>query len=139
MALKEVPDRYIEYALENIRRAKLERDAGKRKKYNGYKDKPERECFYTGRPCAERHEIFFGWADHQISVEYGFQVDLNSDLHSEMHAHTQWGDRETRLWEQAYQRVYMDCLEGEGLTEAQALSAWMDLMRHNYLEEVTPE
>lgn len=25
--------------------------------YNGYKDKLERRCYYTGRPGAERHEI----------------------------------------------------------------------------------
>ena len=138
MERKSIPDKYIEYALANIWRAAEERKAGKRKKYNGYKDKPERTCFYKETPNAERYEVFYGTGERSLSIEYGFQVDLASELHYEIHHETEWGQAEDLLWRQTYQTVYMDCMEADGFDREQALSAWMHLMHRNYLE-VIPE
>lgn len=134
-----IPDKYIEYALANIWKAAEERKANKRSKNNGYKNKPERTCFYRGTTGAERHEVFYGTGQRQISIEYGFQVDLSSELHSEIHRETEWGNQEDTLWKQAYQTVYMDCMEADGFDREQALSAWMHLIGRNYLEDVIPE
>ena len=131
-----IPDKYIEYALDRIRTAAKERKENKRKKYNGYKDKSDRFCFYTGRPYAERHEVFYGSADREISIEYGFQVDLAPELHEEFHKNTEFGERESRRWRQTYETVYMDCLEGDGLTREEAAAIWQQLIGSNYLEEV---
>ena len=133
-----VPDKYIEYALANIWNAEKERGEGKRKKYNGYKHKPERICFYNETTGAERQEVFFGTGQRQLSIEYGFQVDLSAASHWEIHHETEWGRREDLLWKQAYQTVYMDCLEADGFDREQALSAWMHLIGRNYLEDVMP-
>ena len=134
-----IPDRYIDYALNKIWDAAKERDQGKRKKYNGYKDKPNRTCFYRETGGAERHEVFYGTAEREISIMYGFQVDLAPELHWEIHHETEWGQKEDMLWRQAYQTVYMDCLEADGLSREEALAAWMILMSRNYLEDVVPE
>lgn len=134
-----IPDKYIEYALANIWSAAEERKNNKRKKYNGYKHKPERTCFYRGTTNAERHEVFYGTSQREISILYGFQVDLCSELHSEIHRETEWGKKEDMLWKQAYQTVYMDCMEADGFDRDQALSAWMHLIGRNYLEDVIPQ
>ncbi len=133
-----IPDRYIECALNRIWDAAEERNKGKRKKYNGYKDKPNRICFYRETGGAERHEVFFGVGQRDISIEYGFQVDLCGELHWEIHQETEWGKKEDLLWKQTYQTVYMDCLEADGLTREEALAAWMHLIGRNYLEDVMP-
>lgn len=134
-----IPDRYIDYALNKIWDAAKERDQGKRKKYNGYKDKPNRICFYRETGGAERHEVFFGTGQRDISIEYGFQLDLCSELHWEIHQETEWGKKEDLLWKQAYQTVYMDCLEADDLTRAEALATWMHLIGRNYLDDVMPQ
>lgn len=134
-----IPDKYIEYALDRVWRATEERKKGKRKKVNGYKHKPERMCFYRQTTGAERHEVFFGTGERELSILYGFQVDLSSELHWEIHAETEWGKTEDLLWKQAYQTVYMDCMEADGFDREQALSAWMHLIGRNYLEDVVPK
>lgn len=134
-----IPDKYIEYALDKIREAERERKANKRKKYNGYKDKPNRICFHRETGGAERHEVFFGTGQRDISIEYGFQVDLCPELHWEIHQETEWGRKEDLLWKQTYQTVYMDCLEADGLTRDEALATWMHLIGRNYLEDVMPQ
>ena len=133
-----IPDKYIEYALDRIRTAEKERKENKRKTYNGYKDKPNRTCFYRESGGAERHEVFFGTGQRDISIRFGFQVDLCPELHLEIHKGTEWGQKEDLLWKQAYQTVYMDCLEADGLTRDEALAAWMHLIGRNYLEDVVP-
>lgn len=134
-----IPDKYIEYALANIWSAAEERKNNKRKKYNGYKDKAERMCFYNETGGAERHEVFYGTGQRQISIEYGFQVDLSQEAHWEIHNETEWGRKVDLMWKQAYQTVYMDCMEADGFDRDQALSAWMHLIGRNYLEDVMPQ
>lgn len=113
---------------------------GKTKKkgilYNGYKNKPERTCYYTGKPYAERHEIF-GGPNRQISIREGFQVDLCPELHRELHANqTDWAKRENRYWREKYQREYEEKLKAAGSTPAEARRAWMQLIGRNFLEEI---
>lgn len=89
-----IDDKYYRYAAEQMERASREK-----KKYNGYKDKPERICFYTGRPYAERHEVFSGRPNRQISIEYGFQVDLCVEKHRELQDNiTPWAKAENQKW-----------------------------------------
>ncbi|MCI9598561.1 MAG: hypothetical protein HFE75_15030 [Firmicutes bacterium] len=57
----------------------------KRKKQNGWKDKPNRRCRYTRIPGAERHELFYGSGLRQISIDNGFQVDLHPAIHRLFH------------------------------------------------------
>lgn len=57
------------------------RDKKKKKKCNGYKHKADRICAYTGRPFAERHEIFCG-RNRQISIDNGFQIDVCPEIHA---------------------------------------------------------
>ena len=103
--------------------------------YNGYKNKPQRRCYYTGRPGAERHEIWGGpW--RQISIREGFQVDLCSELHREFHAHTPWAEREVMKWQKHYQRKYEQKLIDAGITPQQARECWMALIGRNYLPEI---
>lgn len=107
----------------------------KRLLYNGFKNKPQRRCYYTGRPGAERHEIWGGpW--RQTSIEMGFQVDLCPELHRQFHAHTPWAEREILKWQQHYQREYEQKLIDTGVTPQQARECWMALIGRNYLPEV---
>ena len=107
----------------------------KRLLYNGYKDKPQRRCYYTGRPYAERHELW-GGPFRQISIREGFQVDLCPELHREFHAHTEWAKREELKWQQHYQREYERKLIESGIKPQHARKLWMDLIGRNYLEEL---
>lgn len=130
-----VEDRYYEYAITQMERAKREK-----KKHNGYKDKADRVCFYTGTPYAERHEVFCGNPDRKNCIRLGMQVDLCMDKHRELQANiTPWAKEENAKWRACYQRTYMDFAEGEGLTEAEALRAWMGLIGRNYIMELMPE
>lgn len=40
-----------------------------------------RICAVCGRPYAERHEIFFGTGQRQLSIKYGLQIDLCAEHH----------------------------------------------------------
>lgn len=101
--------------------------------YNGYKDKPERRCHYTGRPGAERHEIF-GGPNRQISIREGFQVDLCPELHKELHANqTEWAKRENLYWRQRYQRKYEEKLMNAGVSAQDARKVWLRLIGKNFL------
>lgn len=129
-----IEDKYYDYALAQMERAEKEK-----KKYNGYKDKADRTCFYTGAPYAERHEVFAGNPDRKICIRQGFQVDLSPEKHRELQANiTDWAQVENTKWKACYQRTYMDLAEGEGLTEAEALQLWMQLIGRNYIEELMP-
>lgn len=129
-----IDDKYYCYAAEQMERASREK-----KKYNGYKDKPERICFYTGRPYAERHEVFPGRPNRQISIEYGFQVDICPEKHRELQDNiTPWAKAENQKWRATYERAYIDRLMDEGEREEDALQSWMRLIGRNYIEELIP-
>lgn len=104
-----------------------------KKKQNGFKDKPQRTCWYTGEPNAERHEVFPG-IYRQTSIDMGFQVDVCPRIHRELQANgTEWAKTENLKWRMFYQRQYEERLIETGITEEQARSCWMDLMGRNYL------
>lgn len=107
----------------------------KRLLYNGYKGKPQRRCYYTGRTGAERHEIW-GGPYRQISIREGFQIDLCPELHREFHSHTEWAQREEKRWQQHYQRKYEKKLIESGIKPEHAREIWMQLIGRNYLDEI---
>lgn len=101
--------------------------------YNGYKDKSKRRCWYTGRPGAERHEIWGGsW--RQTSIEMGFQVDICPEIHAELQANgSSWAKIENLKWKMYYQKTYEQKLIDTGITPEQARECWMALIGKNYL------
>lgn len=109
---------------------------GKAKKkilHNGYKDKPQRRCWYTGAPGAERHEIFNG-PNRQTSIELGFQVDVCPQLHAELQANSStWARIENLKWQMYYQNLYEQKLIETGITPQQAREIWLALIGRNYL------
>lgn len=128
-----IDERYYDYAAAQMARADREK-----KRYNGYKGKADRRCFYIGLPYAERHEIF-GGSNRQISIRHGFQVDLCPAKHRELQYNiTPWAKEENRKWRETYERLYLDRLMQEGASEANALQAWMALIGRNYIEELMP-
>lgn len=101
--------------------------------FNGYKDKPQRLCWYTNRPGAERHEVFWG-INRQTSIEHKFQVDLCPELHARLHANADtWARVENKKWRMYYQSVYEMKLKREGLSDDEAREEWMALIGKNYL------
>lgn len=111
----------------------------KKKKYNGYKDKAERFCYYCGTPYAERHEVF-GGPLRQVSIDYGFQVDLCPNCHRELQENiTERAQEENLTWKQYYQAKYMAQLMEDGAEEKVALRLWMRLIGKNYIERLMPE
>lgn len=110
-----------------------------RKKYNGWKNKPERVCYVCGRPYAERHEIF-GGSNRQISIEEGFQVDVCPEHHYELHQNiTEWAKAENARLKAEMQLTYMEKLNDEGYSDEEALRVWMLLIGKNYVEGLIPE
>jgi len=107
---------------------------------NGYKDKQNRICAYTGERGAERHELF-GGANRQTSIREGLQIDLSPDKHRELQDNiTPWAQAENRRLKADAQKKWMDrYMETENADEAQALRAWMLLIGRNYREDVMPE
>lgn len=128
-----IDEKYYDYAARQMARA-----AREKKKHNGYKDKADRTCFYTGLPYAERHEVF-GGSNRKISLRCGFQVDLSPDAHRELQENiTPWAKEENRKWRSVYEQLYIDEVMKEGINEAEALQAWMRLIGRNYIEELMP-
>lgn len=100
---------------------------------NGYKDKPQRRCWYTRTLGAERHEIW-GGPYRQTSIEMGFQVDVCPELHAELQANgTEWAKTENLKWQMYYQQLYEGKLIASGIKEEQARELWMTLIGKNYL------
>lgn len=127
-------EKYYAYAVEQMNRA-----AREKKKYNGWKDKPECVCFYTGRPYAERHEVF-GGPNRQISIIYGFQVDLCPEKHRELQANiTPWAKAENQKWRKTYEQAYIDSVISDWTSIDDGLESWMRLIGRNYIEELTPK
>jgi hypothetical protein len=44
-------------------------------------------CRYSGQPYAVLHEVFFGNGTRQLSIKYGLQVRVSSEIHTDIHAH----------------------------------------------------
>ena len=108
-------------------------DKKKKKKVNGYKNKADRVCAYTGRPFAERHEIFCG-RNRQISIDNGFQIDVCPEIHAELQANiTEWAQAENLRLRQKCQSEYEDTLIGSGITPGEARKLWIKLIGRSYL------
>lgn len=109
------------------------RDKKKKKKVNGYKDKADRICAYTGRPFAERHEIFCG-RNRQISIDNGFQIDVCQELHAELQENiTEWAQAENLRLRQKCQSEYEDTLISSGIAPDEAREDWLRLIGRSYL------
>ena len=104
-----------------------------KKKVNGYKDKPNRVCWYCGERNAERHEVFNG-PYRQTSIEMGFQVDVCPVHHRKLHESSRkFAKIETLKWRMYYQKKYENTLIESGISEEQARELWMTMMGKNYL------
>jgi len=111
----------------------------KKKKQNGYKDKPNRICIYTGESGAERHEVFAG-NNRQTSIDYGFQIDVCRAKHEELQDNkTPWAQEENKKWKSYFEKKYVEKLVDAGMDRKQALKMWMDLIGRNYVDEYQPE
>lgn len=110
--------------------------------HNGYKNKAERRCRYCPHPSggAERHEVFGGNPNRQISIREGFQVDVCRMHHQELQDNiTPWAQKENLRLRQYFERKWLDERMTEGQTEAEAVRGWMSLIGKNYLDEIMPE
>lgn len=111
------------------------RETKPRKKQNGFKDKPNRICWYTGRPGAERHEVF-GGPCRQTSIEHGFQVDVCPEIHAKLHANADtWARIENLKWKMYFQSIYEEKLMHMGVDPKGARECWMAMIGTNYLPQ----
>ena len=112
----------------------------KKKECNGYKNKSERTCAYTGAGNAERHELF-GGPNRQTSIREGLQIDLSPEKHRELQDNiTERAQAENKRLKAEAQTHWMnEYMETEDVNEAAALRAWMLLIGRNYREDVIPE
>ena len=109
-------------------------DHKKRKKMNGYKDKPNRVCFFTGQMNAERHEVFPGIANRQISIDYGFQIDVCPELHRELQDNiTPWAQAWNRKLKMYFQKKYELKLRSEGVSPERARESFIQLIGRSYI------
>ena len=126
----------------------------KKKKENGYKEKPNRYCYYTGQPCAERHELFGGTGNRQNSIDHGLQIDLHPLIHNLFHGvlpsrellqeldvpemfpdPLSWAQKELEKHRKHAQEKWELQFRAEhGFSKAQAREAWMQLIGVNYLD-----
>lgn len=105
----------------------------RKKKVNGYIDKPNRRCYYCGTYGAERHEVY-GGPNRQISIDNGFQVDLCMNCHREIQDNiTEWAQKQNKIWRKFFQIKYERELMREGLSPERAREAWISLIGRNYL------
>ena len=101
---------------------------------NGYKKKAERFCRYCKTPFAERHEIFSGSANRQISIREGFQIDVCNSHHRELQENiTDWAQKENRKLKKACQLKWEKKLIDAGTDPKSVREAWMLLIGRNYL------
>ena len=110
------------------------KDAKKRKKVNGWKDKPVRRCYYCGTPGAERHEVY-GGANRQISIDNGFQLDLCPSCHRAWHAQGDpvWIERKRR-WQTHFQMDWEDRVIRGGIKPEQARELWIEMIGKSYID-----
>jgi len=110
------------------------KDRKKKLLYNGYKDKKDRVCAYCKTPFAERHEIFSGSANRQISIREKFQIDVCPAHHKELQDNiTDWAQSENRKLKKACQYKWEKKLIDAGTEPKSAREAWMILIGRNYL------
>lgn len=102
---------------------------------NGYKDKPQRHCYYTGQAGAERHEVYSG-KNRQISIEYGFQVDLSPEIHARFHnPRTREDFDRIEYWEKKCQRDFeTKLIYDKGMSAKSARACFMAIIGKNYLD-----
>ncbi|NBI63708.1 hypothetical protein D3Z38_11730 [Clostridiales bacterium] len=123
----------------------------KKKKQNGWKGKAHRRCRYTGRTCAERHELFYGSGKHQISIDLGFQVDLCPPIHRLFHGIVgkadlealnvpgmfpdpkKWAAKEVEELRQGCQESWEAKQTELGITPEEARARWIELIGRSYL------
>jgi hypothetical protein len=108
-------------------------DKRKKKKQNGWKEKPGRVCAYDGTAGAERHEVF-GGPLRQVSIDLGFRVDVSPKRHAELHANaTEWATRENLRLRRFFQAKYEAECFAAGMGTEEARAAWMKLMGRSWL------
>ena len=100
----------------------------KRKRMNGYKDKPNRYCVECGTPYAERHEIF-GGANRQNSIADRLQIDLCPACHRRWHEGT---DGETIAWRENWRRKAQKAYEERLIDAGAKPSLARELFRRRY-------
>ena len=106
----------------------------KEKLTNGYKNKSNRTCHYCNTSGAERHEVYGGNPNRQISIKHQFQVDLCQECHLEIEANTTKQAKErNNYWEKHYQTLYESKIIASGVKKKQARALWMLLIGKNYL------
>ena len=109
-------------------------DKKPKKKQNGYKDKPNRFCYYCGTAGAERHEVYPGTGRRQICIDEGFQVDLCRECHQMMHENSTAEAKARNLyWRRKYQSEYETKLLEGGVTPEKARELWISLIGRSYL------
>lgn len=119
----------------NFRPVPKPKDTKRKKKLvNGYKEKPKRRCYYTGMPGAERHEVY-GGPNRQISIKYGFQVDLCPEIHRRFHnPETEEDFNRIEYWQKRCQREFEEKLVYKlGMRPKEARLAFVGLIGKNYL------
>ena len=115
------------------------KDKKKKKLANGWKDKPERVCRYTGRSYAERHEIF-GGSNRQKSIEYGLQVDLCPEIHERItNPRTEEDLRMVQELKEEGQMKYEALMKGKGFDDVGARKMFMMEFGKNYLPMIGRE
>lgn len=106
-----------------------------KKKMNGWKDKADRYCAFCGKAYAERHEVFCGTANRQISIDEGFQVDVCQRHHAELHENiSPWARTENKRLRQKFQREWEAGRIAEGIAPEEARERWIILIGRNYLD-----
>ena len=109
-------------------------DKKPKKKVNGYKEKPKRICYYCGSTGAERHEVYPGRGKRQICIDYGFQVDLCSECHRQLHENaTPQAQERNQYWKEHYQKKSEQKLIELGISPEQAREMWIALIGRSYL------
>lgn len=125
--------------MENFHPVPKPKTKRKKKMYNGYKNKPERTCYYCGTYSAERHEVY-GGPNRQKSIEMGFQVDLCPNCHAAWHEQKEelW-IRRKKEWQAHFQKAFENKLVSAGVPPKRAHEVWMDpkMIGKNYIDEVT--
>lgn len=110
------------------------KDKKKKLLYNGYKTKAERVCAYCNMPHAERHEIFPGSANRQISIREKFQIDVCPQHHKELQDNiTEWGQRENKKLKKACQYKWEKKLIDAGTAPERTREAWIQMIGRSYL------
>ena len=105
----------------------------KKRPQNGYKDKPNRRCWYCGRDYAERHEVY-GGPFREISIEMCFQVDVCPEHHRMLHSNGDaWAKVENQKWRMYYQNKWENEQIADGMDPEEARDRWILMMGRNYL------